>query len=356
MLRPLKAVGLSGPTDDVLGFALAYARAGLSVIPIARDGSRAPPSRWKRFQTERADEQQLRRWFDLAEAPGLAIVCGEVSGGLEVIDFDEPASYPAWCELVEEQAPGLLNRLPVVQTPKGGAHVYYRCAAPDGNRKLASTLEGKTLIETRGEGGYVLAPGCPPECHPSGRLYVAADAAPDQAPKLDDAERELLLTAAASFNRRPRTGAEWDRPASGGRPGDDFNARATWEEILTPHGWMPMSQHGDKALWRRPGKAGRGWSATTGHCRTDAGDLLYVFSSNAAPFEPERSYSRFAAYTLLNHGGDYAAATRALGERGYGRPSRNGRHATAGVNGAARPPTESALSSRRSLSRSRRSL
>jgi len=32
----------------------------------------------------------------------------------------------------------------------------------------------EVLIETRGEGGYVLAPGCPPECHPSGKPYTMA--------------------------------------------------------------------------------------------------------------------------------------------------------------------------------------
>ena len=32
-------------------------------------------------------------------------------------------------------------------------------------------LKPKTIIETRGEGGYFLAPGCPAACHETGRLY-----------------------------------------------------------------------------------------------------------------------------------------------------------------------------------------
>ena len=32
-------------------------------------------------------------------------------------------------------------------------------------------LDDQTLIETRGEGGYALAPGCPADCHDTGRLY-----------------------------------------------------------------------------------------------------------------------------------------------------------------------------------------
>jgi putative DNA primase/helicase len=71
--------------------------------------------------------------------------------------------------------------------------------------------------------------------------------------------------------------------------------------------------------WRRPGKGGRGCSATTGYCRgKDGTDLLYVFSSNAHPFEPGRAYGRFAAYALLEHGGDYGAAAKALAAQGFG--------------------------------------
>jgi hypothetical protein len=43
-----------------------------------------------------------------------------------------------------------------------------------------------------------------------------------------------------------------------------------------------------------------------------------VFNSNADPLEQGRTYSKFAAYTHLNHGGDYRAAAVALREQGYG--------------------------------------
>ncbi len=63
--------------------------------------------------------------------------------------------------------------------------------------------------------------------------------------------------------------------------------------------------------WRRPGKT-QGWSATL------KGRVLYVFSSNAAPFEPARAYGPFAVYTLLEHRGDYTRAASALRAQGYG--------------------------------------
>jgi len=143
---------------------------------------------------------------------------------------------------------------------------------------------------------------------------------------------ELFYAAAQSLGQWAEPGLAWDRPAGPGaelRPGDDYNARASWEEILEPAGWTAVVRRGDVVFWRRPGKTGRTWSATTGHCRSATGDpLLHVFSANATPFEPEKSYSRFAAYTLLCHSGDYKAAARALAGKGYGdqrrRPSANG--------------------------------
>ncbi|HVL11133.1 MAG TPA: hypothetical protein VM529_01120, partial [Gemmata sp.] len=107
--------------------------------------------------------------------------------------------------------------------------------------------------------------------------------------------------------------------ARGDRPGDDFNRRASWAEVLEPHGWKVESSSGDVTYWTRPGK-GRGVSATTGKCTSEiGGDLLYVFSSNADPFEPDRGYSKFSAVAALEYGGDFAAAAKGVAERGYGR-------------------------------------
>ena len=61
----------------------------------------------------------------------------------------------------------------------------------------------------------------------------------------------------------------------------------------------------------RPGKAA-GTSATL------KDRVFYVFSSNAAPFEPGRAYSPFAVLALLEFGGDFAATARALHQHGFG--------------------------------------
>jgi RecA-family ATPase len=104
------------------------------------------------------------------------------------------------------------------------------------------------------------------------------------------------------------------------RPGDDYNERADWATILQGAGWEISRIGQDKIYWRRAGKDD-GISGTTGHCRTDgSGDMLYVFSSNAAPFQEAKAYSKFAAYTLLSHDGNFTAATRTLAGAGFGEP------------------------------------
>src|SRR5262249_48782292 len=76
------------------------------------------------------------------------------------------------------------------------------------------------------------------------------------------------------------------------------------------HSWKSVYTRNQTAYWRRPEKD-FGISATTnyGGC-----DLLKVFSTSTE-FDTERSYSKFAAYTLLNFQGDFRASSRHLAEQ-----------------------------------------
>lgn len=316
--------------------ALEYVAASLSVFPIKSDGSkRPPPIPWKPYQSRLASAYEVAQMF--RNDVGIAILGGKVSGGLEMLDFDRAWIFEPWGKLIEERVPGLLTRLPQVKTPKGGRHVYYRCREIQGNQKLAqespeidpATKEPKpnTLIETRGEGGYVIAPGSPLGCHPSGKPYEHVAGPPlTRIPEITPEERKVLFDAARSFNKWTPTNVRTLRPSGKIpppegilRPGDDFMARASWEEILGAHGWKPVREMGNEVHWRRPGKQDPGISATTGHC----GDYLYVFSSNAAPLQANHPYDKFAAYADLNHGGDFTAAAKDLSSRGYGTDGNN---------------------------------
>jgi hypothetical protein len=311
-----------------LDLARLYVAAGLSVIPIRPDGSKAPPDSysWKVFQSRRATDAELVCGFS-SGVNGIAIVCGAVSGNLEVVDFDSIPLFERWLSLLRDEKPALISGLTILHTPEG-RHVYLRLPGPvPRSRKLARNVAGETLIETKGEGGYVLAPGCPPSCHPTGGRYQHFSGPPlDQLASLDG--YESLIDLAKSLNEFVKPGgfeSQLHAPTGNGkpdglRPGDDFNIRATWTDVLTPRKWVTTGTRDGLTYWRRPDKSTPGMSATTG-VRSECGqDLLYVFSTNALPFEAEKSYSKFSAYALLEHHGDFHAAAAVLARAGFGDP------------------------------------
>ncbi len=340
-----------------------YVAAGLSIVPIARDGTKTPDTqllpngRWKPFQERYPTDEELRSWFDRPDPRGIAVVCGAQSGNVEQIDFDEHAEeiYPAWCDLVEAECPGLVARLCVLRTPRPAFRVAYRLPDFDpcpGNMKVAvepyeekGKKKIRTIIETRGEGGYAIVPGTPAACHKTGRLYEYLSGPPlTNLSGMTHEEREVLLRCAASFTRAAEQEEEPRRGTAGGAgtPGDDFNARGPdWQEVLT--GWRCARSAGLKRYWARPGKDDGGWSATTGVCFNKAGQELFaVFSTNADPFPGPTGgrlcsvHTKFAAYALLNHGGDFKAAAKALAAQGYG-AQRNGHPAGSGAGPAGGP-------------------
>ena len=288
----------------------------MCVLP-AKRGQKRPALDWKRFQQKLPAPVELDAWFANTH-DALCILAGAVSGNVEMIDFDFRAElFEAWAKKTPRE---LLNRLVVETTQSGGKHAVYRCEAPIcGNLKLAQRkgADGNviTLIETRGEGGIFL---CVPT---AGYELMQGDLV--HLPVITEAERDVLLQAAWELNEYrptvvdgPARGApsrDVSRPSAqaiGQRPGDDFNARGDVGAILAAHGWV-KAKGGTNEYWRRPGKSS-GWSATL------KDRVLYVFSSNAGPFEPNQSYSPFAVHTLLSHAGDYEAAARTLGREGYG--------------------------------------
>jgi hypothetical protein len=155
----------------LLSAAQTYVRAGFSVIPVKTDGSKSPAlTHWKEYQKRQPTGEELEEWFS-GDSVGLAIVCGAVSGNLAVLDFETETAFQEWCRTVGEFGLEAVNGDPLVLPPGGGRHLYLRTPQPVPNTKLAKDSAGKTRIEVKGEGGYVLAPGCPAACHPTGRTY-----------------------------------------------------------------------------------------------------------------------------------------------------------------------------------------
>lgn len=310
--------------NALLTAARSFLAAGWSLIPIKADGTKAPDlPQWKAFQQVPPTESRLCQWFHSGAPRGIGLVHGAVSGHSEALDFDQPGLYDVFADLCRQQGVGdLLDRIPLVETPSGGHHLLYRCTDPaGGNAKLAETTARKTLIETRGEGGYTLAPGSALACHSAGLPYLFLRGGPNTLPILSVGERTALRNTACLFNQYadPRLIVEGlcpkRLPTDGLRPGDDYNGRGDYEAVLERHGWQRLGGGGEKTFWQRPGKSGPGLSATGNYAGSG---LFHVFSCNAAPFEPQKSYRPFAVFALLDHGGDFREAARALAQQGFG--------------------------------------
>ncbi|MBB2900491.1 hypothetical protein FHR75_001279 [Kineococcus radiotolerans] len=343
----------------VLVRALELAAGGYSVIPVSDDGTKRPglPA-WRTFMNTPAEEDLVRGWFTpMASGPmtgvapfgGLGIVCGAVSGNLLMVEAEAAAFTEALAlrdlaiasglgELWDRVCRGWLET-----SPAGGLHVFLRCTEPvAGNMKLARGEDGRqTLAETRGEGGFVVAAPTPGRFHPSGQPWVRRSGGPGTITTLIPAELEQFLALWRTLDRAPKphpetpttteavptdseqvaflAGRAWD--ASGCEddpgqlsPGDDYERRTDWAELLKPAGWTMVRRAGRTRYWRRPGKDD-GVSATTG--RAEDRDRLYVFSSSTE-FSTETPLTKFAAYALMHHSGDYSAAARQLRADGYG--------------------------------------
>lgn len=325
----------AGPT--LLDAALAFHDHGCCVVPARTDGSKAPAVTWRAYMRERPPREQVAAWAAGAY-DGIGLVCGAVSSNLGMLELEGRAVKDGMVAtlaalMAADGLADLWGRLSagyVEHTPSGGIHWLYRVT--DGpehpNTKLARRLDTTTgeiqvLAETRGEGGFVVVAPSAGRTHPTGLPWRLLAGGPATIPALTGEERDLLHAVARRLDTMPP--AEASVPAVADRddslpPGEDYNQRGSWDELLGRHGWTKVRRLGPGWAWRRPGKQA-GISATTGQ-RDDA-DRLYVFTTST-PFEAERPYSKFSALATLEHGGDYSAAARALRREHYGAPRQEG--------------------------------
>lgn len=330
--------------------------AGVSIIPILDNQTKRPALRWSPYQAVAPTIEQVDEWWGNGKPWGLALICGAISGNLEMTEIEGRA-------MVSDKLQDLINRMDELgvghvwdllygpegfteTSPSGGLHFLYRISDHEvpGNTKIArrpATEEElsadpqdrlKVLAETRGHGGYVITAPTPGICHPSGEPWTLREGRYGILPTITWQERNLFHEALRlALDESPAMSVTTTLPSSSGTssttssllsatgvlsPGDDFEAHTDWAEILEPHGWTLESRRGPERHWTRPGKDRReGASATSG--RAGDRDRLYVFSTSTV-FESEVPYTKFGAYALLNHGGDHHAAARELVRQGFG--------------------------------------
>jgi hypothetical protein len=136
------------------------------------------------------DLETIDRWWREAPPANVAIRTGPESA-VWVLDVDGPEGLATLADL--EAKHGSLPRTPTARTGKGGKHYYFAWMA---NAKIRSRaeLDGKP-IDTRGLGGYVIAP---PSLHASGKHYEW-EISPEEAPPAEAPDWLLdLVTTAAS--------------------------------------------------------------------------------------------------------------------------------------------------------------
>ncbi|MFB7739598.1 bifunctional DNA primase/polymerase [Streptomyces sp. NPDC056112] len=330
--------------------------AGLCPLPVRADGSKAPDVRsWTQYKVDRSTPEEHDRWFNDGRRTGIGIVTGAVSGNIELIEFEGLAVKEGLLEEVTELAnnSGLGNLWQAVttgwadQSPSGGVHykvvVEGRPAAA--NTKLARRLARedeytpeerqrvaerpgtkivRVLIETRGEGGFVVIAPSHGSTHPSGKPYIRLAGGPTTMAVVGPEDLDALYALCQAMDAMPteekaKTAPRPKRelPAGTVRPGDDFENKVDWPDIIGEE-FVPLFTRGQTTYWRRKDK-NRGISATTGHAADR--DRLYVFSTSTV-FEAETPYDKFAAYTLLTQGStSHDAFKRAAVElrgRGFG--------------------------------------
>lgn len=332
--------------------------AGYALVPIKPDSSKSPIGLWARIA--RGEERSLSTAVLIAmvrqgTCDGVAALMGRASGNAEMMEI-EGRVVDRLSEL-EDAAEmfgigHLFRRLSEgcsETTPSGGVHYYLRVSdAPvAGNVVLASrpaTPHDLVLAETRGQGGYSIVAPSSGRTHETGRPYVMRMGSPANTPvftaaevgelhalfrvldEIPPAETVTATTAAPTPTPAP-VRREVSRSSEGLSPGDDFNARANWEELL--EGWTRVGQVTDpdgrtRVFWRRPGKT-VGVSASL----LADGAVFYNFSTSAG-LPTGESLSKFAVFAHLHHGGSFSAAAADLASRGYGGPRRDGQPATGG--------------------------
>ncbi|MFJ8109955.1 DUF927 domain-containing protein [Streptomyces sp. NPDC096132] len=339
-------------TTDLRAAARELHDAGLCVLPIKADGSKAPDVRsWTPYKLDRSTPAEHDQWFGGDRPHGIAVVYGAVSGAVEMLEFEGLAVREGMLDAATEimEASGLGEPWAAVlggwatESPSGGRHYRVRVEGTDvpGNTKLASRLARedeytaeerqrlrekpgarivRVLIETRGEGGYGLVEPSGGTVHASGRPYVRLAGGPATIPVLDADTMAAIRDVCRMLDQLPRPEAPKStaprpappRPDGSLRPGDDFEARATWTDILQGI-FRPLTTRGSETYWGWADGVG-GVKATTGK---DEHDRLFVFATGS-DFTPEVPYSKFGAYALLQHNSDHKAAAKELARQGYG--------------------------------------
>ena len=270
-----------------------YHRSGYSFFNTgARDKSIY--RKWEFRQTQHQTEDEIKSWLN-SPIQNYAIVCGKISN-LTIIDVDTKNGG--------DPTPFLNRGFYEVRTPSGGYHFYFKYC--EGLPSTPQKREGKGFlkgIDIQSDERLAFAP---PTSFSHGKYVVTNDAPIIDIP--DDLLVQIMEAIEPEKEVQEYTPFKPIKNPEMGRPGDIFNALATWEQVLMPHGWVKVGNaNRGTQYWRRPGKTD-GISAST---NWNNYDLFFCFSTST-DINPNKGYTKFSLYAALNHNSDYKEAARSL--------------------------------------------
>lgn len=298
--------------------ATTYRSSGLNILPAFKSTKR-PAFPWRRYQTEIFQGK--------FETDALCVVCGAISGNLEIIDFDYRAhSFDAFCHALSPEMQARLQDCLIESSQSGGLHLAYRCAEPvERNSKLCEVrlpdngedetiFEGKRVarsqegfvvctIETRGEKGIAIIAPTPG--------YDVKQGDWTDLPTLTKAERDSFIEAACSLTQITRTPVVRVPSVMRDYQKSDFDVANYLREtdatkrILIKNGWTYVCDYNlEKEAWRRPGKSA-GISATV----DKQTGMLYCFTSSTQ-LQQNATYTPLQLVATLEYNGDEKEASR----------------------------------------------
>ena len=295
-----------------------YIYEGFGALPLNSDKSPKLPTGHD-YLYNLIPEEKIESLF--LGAAKIGIACGHVSGGFECLDFDAHSGQPIqgiFNTFLADSGVGTiidLHNLPVIKTPSGGYHIYYKTDIEDGGKTLSSWKDGEVMIEIRGHGQYAATVPSP------GYSFVKGSEILKVATITED-ERDYLHIIAEGLTQsevkvsKSNTGRKWP---------EKFDTSTAWgmlnengggdiKKLLVSKGWKHLRnrQHDMVEMWQRPGKE-KGISATIGKFH----NMFYCFTDSIPPFQKDHGYNFFELLMLLSFDGDKVATIKHL-ETKYG--------------------------------------
>ena len=290
-----------------LGRALNLLESGLSIIPIG--DQKVPWIKWKPYQDEQIDSEELKKLAKDKRTKGFGIVTG--FKGLECIDVDlkvlptlkdQKDFWNEYLQMLKDHIDDFDSKFVIYKTMNSGYHIIYKCETIEGNKKVA-TLKGhdRAIIETRGKGGYIF-------------IYdnQISELDYNNIKEISHDDRAVIFGISKYFDYQKNVEEiDVNDITEGLTPWDDYNNRNTVFDVFGTD-FTIVRKLRDKIVIRREGAE----SPHSGYVFNESG-LMYLFST-ATIYPAEKGLSPFSVYAWKHHNGDHKKAASQLYSEGYG--------------------------------------